>query len=290
MSASKILICATNGTKLLDGRPTGCWAEEVGSPYLLWRQKGFTVDLASVSGGEIPWDQASLEGDFFTPEAQAFMKDEHALKAMKATPSAEEVLAQGIDSYDALFIPGGHGIVFDGTGDALRSLVEAFWSAGKVVSSVCHGPAGLTTAKDANGDSILKGRQCTGFSNSEERAVGKDKAVPFLLEDRMKELGGAYTAGPDWQPHAVADSKLITGQNPGSSKRVAELVIEALGSGLKEPVHGKGPHEGFHRRPKEVTSQHHDHHDERPRQGARHDEPDPSKARSSWHQSYRPPI
>lgn len=248
MSAGKILIVATNGTKLLDGRPTGCWVEEVATPYLTWREKGLTVDIASVSGGEIPWDAGSTSGDFFTPEAQAFWADEQVQQLIKNTPSVEQVMGGEVEHYDALFLPGGHGICFDGTSPQLQLLVETFWAAGKVVSAVCHGPAGLVTAKAPSGDSILKGKQVAGFSNTEEVAVGKEKAVPFLLEDRIKELGADYVRGPDWHPFAVADGKLVTGQNPGSSKKVAELVSGLVLPGLQEPVHGKGPHEGLHHR------------------------------------------
>ncbi|PSC68692.1 glutamine amidotransferase [Micractinium conductrix] len=288
MSAGKVLIVATSATKLTDGRQTGCWVEEVASPYLLWREKGLSVVVASVAGGAIPWDEASTSGDFFTPEADAFMKNAESAAAIQSTKIAEEILAGGIDSYDALFVPGGHGICFDGTSGVVIKLVEAFWNAGKVVSAVCHGPCALVTAQDAAGNSILKGRACTGFTDAEERAVGKDQAVPFLLEQRMRELGGAFVAGPDWHPHAVSDGKLITGQNPASSKRVAELVVEAPAPArppcarLARPPTCRVKHQEEHH--------HHDHHDQHPRQGARHDEVDPTKARSSWHQTYRPPI
>lgn len=288
--AGRILIVATSANKLLDGRATGCWVEEVASPFLMWREKGFQVDIASVSGGEIPWDAASAEegSDFFTPEAQGFLSNSDVQQAIKSTPSVEQVLAGGVEVYDALFIPGGHGICFDGTSSGVKQVVEAFWAAGKVVSAVCHGPAGLVTAVTPNGDSILKGQEVTGFSNAEEVAVGKDKAVPFLLEDRMKELGGSYSCGPDWAPHAVASGKLITGQNPSSSKLVAELVIEALAPGITEPVRGKGPGEGFHTRSK-AQEEPHVHHDEQ----APHDEgagptaPDPATARQPYQQTTR---
>ena len=125
----------------------------------------------------------------------------------------------------------------------LKTLLERMWAAGKVVSAVCHGPAGLVSACDTNGDSILKGHAVTGFTNSEEKAVGKDGLVPFLLEDRMKELGGLFTAHPDWEPHAVRDGQLVTGQNPQSSRAVAEAVAEAVAPGI-QPQHGKG--EGEH--------------------------------------------
>lgn len=117
----------------------------------------------------------------------------------------------------------------------------------KVVSAVCHGPVGLVSAQQPSGDPIVKGKRVTGFTNSEEVAVGKDKLVPFSLEDKLKELGGLFECGEDWGSHAVRDGQLVTGQNPASSQRVAELVIEAL-MPHPSPVHGKGENEGFHKR------------------------------------------
>jgi len=119
------------------------------------------------------------------------------------------------------------------------------WSAGKVVAAVCHGPAGLVSACDADGTSIVNGRRVTGFTNSEERGVGKDGLVPFLLEDKLKELGGAFEGGPDWAAFCVKDGHLVTGQNPASSTLVAEAVADIVAPHT-EPQHGK--EEGFHRR------------------------------------------
>ncbi|GFH29878.1 DJ-1_PfpI domain-containing protein [Haematococcus lacustris] len=99
---------------------------------------------------------------------------------------------------------------------------------GKVVSAVCHGPVGLVGVKTASGEALVKGRKVTGFSNSEERAVAKEDVVPFLLEDKLKELGGSYESGADWAPCAVRDGRLVTGQNPGSSAACAKLVVQVL--------------------------------------------------------------
>jgi len=126
-------------------------------------------------------------------------------------------------------------------------VLEQMWAKGKVVSAVCHGPAGLVSACDTHGNSIIKGRRVTGFSNSEEKAVGKDTVVPFSLEDRLKELGGEYECGEDWSVYHVRDGNLVTGQNPASSKAVAEVVTDLLAPGI-EPQHGKGPGEGLHHR------------------------------------------
>ena len=86
--------------------------------------------------------------------------------------------------YDILFLPGGHGPMWDLSKDKdLKKIVEDFYNNKKVISAVCHGPAGLLQAIDKNGDSILKNKRVTGFTNSEEETVKLDKTVPFSLED-----------------------------------------------------------------------------------------------------------
>ncbi len=111
---------------------------------------------------------------------------------------------------------------------ALASLLGDARTGGKVVAAVCHSPSGLVSAKDAEGRPIVAGRNVTGFSNSEEDAVALTDVVPFLLETRLTELGGIYASGPDFQPFALRDGKLVTGQNPASSDRTAELTIDAI--------------------------------------------------------------
>jgi putative intracellular protease/amidase len=209
--------------------------------------QGFQVDLASIKGGPIPFDPASTSGGFLTPEADTFQKDEGIQKLVQSTKSVDEVLGD-VQQYDAVFLPGGHGIVFDGPDSAaLKKLLDQLYASGKVVSAVCHGPAGLTSATTPAGEPIVKGKRVSGFTNTEEAAVAKDKLVPFLLEDKLKELGGLYERGDDWAPFAVRDGALVTGQNPQSSRRVAELVIEALSPGV-DPQHGKGEGAGLHHR------------------------------------------
>ena len=143
--------------------------------------------------------------------------------------------------------------------DCIESILTCF-----ILSAVCHGPAGLLSATDpSSADSILKGKRACGFTNSEERAVGKDQVVPYSLEDKMKELGADFECGPDWSVYVVKDGKLITGQNPQSSRAVAEAVAETILPHLKEPQHGKGQGEGFHARGHPVTGEHHAHGDDK---------------------------
>jgi putative intracellular protease/amidase len=225
-SGKRILIVATSHDKLGNtNEPTGCWAEELAAPYYIFKDAGAHVDVVSIKGGKIPIDEASLGEGFVTDHVKRFLGDEELKQYVENSLSVKDVPG----NYDALFIPGGHGIVFDGPVDKnLTALGEKFWAEGKIVSSVCHGPAALVSMKAPDGTPIVKGKKVTGFSNAEEAAVGKTDKVPFLLEDKLKELGGLYEAGPNWHPKAVADGQLITGQNPASSAPVAELVLKAL--------------------------------------------------------------
>lgn len=133
------------------------------------------------------------------------------------------------DDYNALFFPGGHGPLWDLTNDADSiQLIEHFWSSKKPVAAVCHAPAVFLNVKDAAGEPLVKGKNVTGFTNSEEAAVQLTDVVPFLLEDELKNKGGIYTKKEDWASHIVKDGLLITGQNPASSEAAAKELLKIL--------------------------------------------------------------
>lgn len=226
MASGKILIISTSASDL-NSLKTGSWLEEFAAPYYIWKEAGYDVDLGSISGGKIPLDEASLSGDFLTESAKRFQADSEAVKAMENSLAAKDVT--DTSKYAAIFVPGGHGISADGPNNpVLQKLLVEFWQSSKVVSSVCHGPISLTHVKLPDGKWLLHGKKATGFTNSEEEAVGKTKYMPFSIEDRIKEEGALYTKGDDWSEHVVADGKLITGQNPQSSEGVAKAVLAAL--------------------------------------------------------------
>ena len=185
------------------------------------------MTLASIKGGAIPGDQRSVNADGENDASvERYLKDEALKGEVAGTPVFTSIDPAG---YDALFLPGGHGTMFDYPGsEDLARLVERFDREGKIVAAVCHGPAGLVSAKKADGTPIVAGRRVAGFTDSEERAVGLDQAVPFLLETRLKELGAKHEGGPDFAPFALRDGNLVTGQNPASAARTAELVMDAL--------------------------------------------------------------
>lgn len=224
-----ILIVLTSNAQMGEhGKPTGVWAEELATPYYVLADAGVKITLASPKGGAAPVDPASV---------QPAGKNDAATERFLADPVLQRAVAHtvklsDVDStrFDAVFFPGGHGTMWDLPGDPdVSRTVERAWAAGKFISSVCHGAAGLVGARRPDGQPVVAGLRINSFTDAEERAVGLDGVVPFLLESRLRDLGVRFVSGPAWQPYAVRDGQLITGQNPQSSRLVAEQLLKALG-------------------------------------------------------------
>jgi putative intracellular protease/amidase len=224
----KILVVLTSHDTLGDsGEKTGFWLEELAAPYYAFVDAGADLTLASPKGGQPPLDPKSNEPAFQTEATRRFEADATATAALAATRKLAEV---SIADYDAVFYPGGHGPLWDLAEDAASiALIEGAVRAGKPVAAVCHAPAALRHVKDADGKPLVSGRTVTGFSNSEEEAVGLTRVVPFLVEDMLESNGGHYSKAADWQSHVVRDGLLITGQNPASSEATARALLDQLG-------------------------------------------------------------
>jgi putative intracellular protease/amidase len=222
-----VLIVLTSHDQLGEtGEKTGFWLEEFAAPYYRLKDAGARVTLASPSGGQPPLDPKSDQADFHTDATRRFDNDTSAQTELANTIKLAEMR---VADFDAVFYPGGHGPLWDLYSDQHSiALIEGFITAGKPVATVCHAPAVLLNAKDENGESLVKGKQVTGFSNSEEAAVGLTDIVPYLLEDQLISMGGLYQKVDDWHPLAVVDGLIITGQNPGSSEAVAEALVNAI--------------------------------------------------------------
>jgi putative intracellular protease/amidase len=225
-ASKKILVLVTSHAQLGEGGPaTGLWLEELAVPYRVFTAAGATVTLASPRGGRPPVDPKSEGSD--DPEVAAFRADPAAQAALAATIPVRDIR---VSEYDAVFVAGGHGVMWDlALSDEVAGLLGEAWRKGAVVAAVCHGPAALNQVTTSDGTPLVAGRRVTGFSNAEERAVKLDGVVPFLLEDRLRALGGRYQSGPLWQSLAVRDGALVTGQNPASSRAAALETLAALG-------------------------------------------------------------
>jgi len=209
------------------GKKTGFWLEEFAAPYYAFRDAGVAITLASPKGGQPPLDPKSDEPANQTHDTDRFRKDTDAQATLGSTLKLSTLQAA---DYDAVFYVGGHGPLWDLAEDADSiALIETMYAADKPVAAVCHGPGVLRHPRRADGQPLVAGKKVTGFTNSEEAAVQLTDVVPFLVEDELKRLGGQYSQLADWQPYAVVDGNLVTGQNPASSVVVAQAVLKLLG-------------------------------------------------------------
>jgi putative intracellular protease/amidase len=208
------------------GKKTGFWVEEFANPYYTLLDKGATITIATPKGGAAPIDPSSDSPDAATADTDRFNNDTVA----KARIANTKVLAtMNPDDFDAVFYPGGHGPLWDLANDATSiALIEKFNSQAKPIGFVCHAPAALKSVKNTDGTALVKGKNVTGFTNTEEAAVGLTEIVPFLVEDMLTANGGIYSKKDDWTAYAIQDGNLITGQNPASSELVAEKLLESL--------------------------------------------------------------
>lgn len=223
----KILMVLTSHNQLGNtGKPTGFWLEEFAAPYYVFHDAGLDITLASPKGGQPPLDPVSDAPDAQTDDTRRFRSDPAAQKRLANTLKLESVHAE---DFDAVFYPGGHGPLWDLASDTHSiDLIEKFWASGKPVAAVCHAPGVLRNVKTPSGEALVKGKRVTGFTNSEEAAVGLTDIVPFLVEDELKKAGGLFERTDDWGEYAVVDGHLITGQNPASSTIAAEELVKIL--------------------------------------------------------------
>ncbi|MBA3591348.1 type 1 glutamine amidotransferase domain-containing protein [Methylibium sp.] len=228
----KILMVLTSHDELGDtGRKTGFWLEEFAAPYYVFKDAGADITIASPLGGQPPLDPKSDEPDAQTEATRRFAQDAQAREALAHTVRLETLKAL---DFDALFYPGGHGPLWDLTENQQSiALIEAMLLQGKPVAAVCHAPGVLRDAKVADGKPLVEGRRVTGFTNSEEAAVGLSEVVPFLVQDMLEQQGGRYSKAGDWEPYVLTDGLLVTGQNPASSEPAAKALLALLSSARK---------------------------------------------------------
>lgn len=208
---------------------TGLWLGELTHFYDYAQEHGFELDIASPAGGFVPLDPESLTHDFLGELGTD--KRYHDREFMDLLVNTIKVSDVNVEDYDAIYFTGGHGGMFDFGGDDLGALTAKFYETGRIVSAVCHGPAGLLNVPLSIGDPLVKGKNVTGFSWPEEEAAQRTDAVPFSLQEELAKLGAKYSiADKPFEIYVVEDDRLITGQNPASARAVAEAVVNKLDS------------------------------------------------------------
>jgi putative intracellular protease/amidase len=211
-----ILLLVTSHNELGDtGQSTGLYLSEFAHAYQCFVKAGYHIQVASPLGGPAPIDPKSLSEEYTS-----------YVKYVQQTQLFQSIHPE---AYDAFFVVGGHGVMWDlpHHAEAQKLLVAAF-EQGKIVAAVCHGPAALISLRLSHGLPLLRGRRVTGFSDDEEAAIGLTEMLPFTVEDALKQAGAHYTSAPNWQSHVVIDEQLITGQNPASALAVSQAVIHSL--------------------------------------------------------------
>jgi putative intracellular protease/amidase len=236
MKTVKVLVIATSHDKMGESaRKTGVWLEELAAPYYVFKEAGAEVIIASPKGGTVPLDPKSLSILIVTRSAKRFLKDEEAMNLLYHSITLEEVK---VDDFDAVFLPGGHGPMWDIAGNEMvKKLLETFNSQTKPIGAVCHGVVGLMSLQNDKGELLVKGRKLTAISNSEEESAGLTAEVPFLIETQLLSLEALYTKGTAYVSYVVIDGNIITGQNPASSEETAKKMMSLVNLGQEPTVY-----------------------------------------------------
>ncbi|PTE42157.1 glutamine amidotransferase [Staphylococcus equorum] len=217
--SKKVLFIITSVNQFEDGTPTGLWLEEASEPYNILTAANINVDIATINGGEVPLDPNSTQNGELN-KYKAFVEQ---------TKSASNIEDIDVSQYDAVYLPGGHGTVFDfAHNQKLASVLADFKADDKIIASVCHGPSAFVGAKDKKGNFLVKGVTLTAFTDEEERAMGFEDKVPFLTQTELENQGAQFVTQDNFTEHVETDNQFITGQNPQSSVALGETLREAL--------------------------------------------------------------
>ena len=217
-----LFVLTSHGTKGDSGQPTGFYLGEVTHPLSVLEAAGIAVEFASIKGGEPPIDGLDLEDD----TNRRYWNDEAFRAAIRTTARLDDVDPA---RYAAIFFAGGHGAMWDlPQSSAVDRVTRSVFEAGGAVAAVCHGPAALVNVRLSDGRYLVAGRNVSAFTDSEERAVGLDRTVPFLLASTLVERGATHHPAADWTSKVVVDGRLITGQNPQSATGVGEALRDLL--------------------------------------------------------------
>ncbi|MCK5881922.1 MAG: type 1 glutamine amidotransferase domain-containing protein [Sinobacterium sp.] len=220
----KILIPLTNHATLGNTESAnGTYAPELTHALHVLVEAGFEYDLASIKGGKAPLYGTDIEGDSVNSN---MLSNESFLNRVNNTVPVSQI---NIESYDAVYYPGGFGLLSDlAVNEDFAQLSAKHYEAGGVLAAVCHGPAGLLPITLSNGEKLLAAKVVTAFTREEEIDFGTIDKVPYLLEESLTRVAAQYRKVQPWQEFVVEDGRLITGQNPGSAKAVGEAIVKQL--------------------------------------------------------------
>lgn len=232
MTTLLFAVTAADQWTLKDGssHPTGFWAEELVESHRTFVEAGWDVTVATPGGKKPVVDEGSLAVDANGGDEEKVADQKKylaSIESLLASPAKLE--EQKASDFDVVFVPGGHGPMEDlAVSESFGGLVVDFLDSGKVVSAVCHAPAALLPAVRTDGTWAFDGYQLTAFTDEEETQAGLADKAPWLLETRLRENGANFDSAEAWAPNVVVDRNLYTGQNPASTRPLAEKLVSAL--------------------------------------------------------------
>jgi len=224
----RILHVVSNVAHYADpSEPTGLWLSELTHAYDIFAAKGYEQRLVSPKGGVSPLEPRALKWPLLDASAKAWLADKNRMALLSSTARPEDIDPAG---YDAIYFTGGHAVMWDfPDSEGLQKITRSIYERGGIVSSVCHGYCGLLNTKLSDGTLLVAGKKLTGFSWREEILAGVAGKMPYNAEEEMKRRGALYEkAFLPFVSYAVADGRLVTGQNPWSAKATAEKVATLL--------------------------------------------------------------
>ncbi|CAN5587961.1 hypothetical protein BH11BAC3_BH11BAC3_07060 [soil metagenome] len=232
----KVLMIASNpSVSKQTGWPVGVWYAELAHPYWVFSEAGFTVDIASLDGGEIKFDGYSDPEDeskyaAFDYVSLGFKKDASKMAMIKNTLKLSAV---NQNDYKAIFVCGGQGPMYTMYNNKeIQKFFADFYLTGKPTTAICHGTCILLQTKLPNGKFLVDGKKWTGFASAEEQYADNyvgQKIQPFRIEDEaMKMANTKFVTGSPFSAFAVQDGNLITGQQQNSGAAAAALTVKAM--------------------------------------------------------------
>jgi putative intracellular protease/amidase len=221
-----LLVMSSHDDMGISGKQSGTWFTELAAPYYILTEAGYEVVLTSPKGGEAPIDLLSMKVPFTTPYTKKFLSDPVALFAARTTRKLRDI---DYNTFDAVFVPGGYGLLTDLASDQhLLKLIRDFYETSRPIAMVCHAPAILRDVKLTNGKYLVEGLNLTGFKDAEDAEIELDRHLLFSLEQELKRRGANYKSVTNWAPNVVVDGALMTGQSPASAAPLAEALRDQL--------------------------------------------------------------
>lgn len=220
---AKVLILVTNHATLGETQEkNGTYAPEITHAIDVFMKANVDYQIASINGGAAP-----LYGDDMADGVnEVILADTYFSAQIQNTAVADTV---DFSSFDAIFYPGGFGLLSDLAVNAdIAAKAAAAWEAGKVIGAVCHGPAGLLPITLSTGEKLIADKHVTSFTREEETDFGTLDKIPFVLEESLARSAGVFSKVSPWKEYVVVDGNLVTGQNPASAHAVGMKIVSLL--------------------------------------------------------------